>query len=763
MIKDFFILDFSYEIKDNIPLIYIWSIDDEGNSCVVVERNFKPYFYVVYEGNGDEIIENIRKNCEVLLITKVKRKYLGNVVDALLVQTFTPTQIKRCREKISRINGIKSIFDADIRFTMRYSIDFDLRPFTWFKAEVSEVKLEGFRAKKVYILDKILSHYEGKIPELRAIGIDFQIYSKYGSLNPRKDPIVVLSLWSKEGSMQFSLDESMDDLKIIRKFVDYILNYDPDIIYVFDIDVFHWKYITERANSLGVKIDIGRKIGSEVSQGTYGHYSISGRLNVDLVGLLMNERLTGHIDLIEVANYLGISPKRDSLNWYEISRYWDDEKNRDLVKQYSLENAKSIYLLGNFLLSPYSELVKIIGLPLDKLSVASWGNRIEASLIRTAAKSEELIPIRMDNPNRSSKIKKTVIEPKIGIYSDAYVLDISSVYLSVIRKFNISPDTLVKGQCDDCYVSTISNYKFKKEPSGLYKTFLEELSNIQDTRKSKVIEELMSSFYDYIHWINSRWYSREIASAVDELSYEIGKLVIDLIKNSGFEVILANDFLVFVKGGSGDKLNELIFKINSLYDLNLKVRKIYRSLLILGNDRYAGLLEGDKIDIARIGKEDRDLCELVRNVKRKVVEEILISKDVKKAVKLVKSAVIKLRRGEFDIGELITWVHIEKDFSEYDKQLPFVVAARKAIQSGYLISKDSRIGYLIVKGHGSVHDRAEPFFFVKEKNRIDIEYYVDQLLRESLKVLTPLGVSEESLKKTNITDILDMFGASKKK
>jgi len=103
------------------------------------------------------------------------------------------------------------------------------------------------------------------------------------------------------------------------------------------------------------------------------------------------------------------------------------------------------------------------------------------------------------------------------------------------------------------------------------------------------------------------------------------------------------------------------------------------------------------------------------NVKRKVVEEILISKDVKKAVKLVKSAVIKLRRGEFNIGELITWVHIEKDLSEYDKQLAFVVAARKAIQSGYLISKDSRIGYLIVKGHGSVHDRAEPFSLSRRK------------------------------------------------
>ncbi|QGA55093.1 DNA polymerase [Sulfolobus sp. E5-1-F] len=763
MIKDFFILDFSYEIKENTPLIYIWAVDNEGNSCVVIERNFKPYFYVVYEGNEREIIENIRKNCETVQITKVKRKYLGNVVDALLIQTFTPAQIKRCREKISKTNNIKGVFDADIRFTMRYSIDFDLRPFTWFRAEVSEIKPEGFRTKKVYILDKILSQYEGKIPELKAIAIDFQIYSKYGSLNPRKDPIVVLSLWSKEGGIQFSLDEDVDDLKIIRKFIDYILNYDPDIIYVFDIDIFHWKYIMERANSFGIKVDVGRKIGSEVSQGSYGHYSVSGRLNVDLAGLLINEKSTSHVDLNDIANYLGISPKRYSLKWYEISRYWDNEKNRDLVKQYSLENAKSIYLLGNFLLSTYSELVKVIGLPLDKLSVASWGNRIEASLIRIAAKSGELIPIRVDNLNSSSKIKKIVIEPKIGIYNDVYAVDISSIYLSVIRKFNVGPDTLVKGECDNCNVSSISNHKFKREPSSLYKTFLQELNNIRDTKNSKAIEELMSSFYDYIHWTNSRWYSKEIASAVDELSYEIINSIVELIKNSGFEVILANDLLLFVKGGSRDKLNELILKINSLYDLSLRVMKTYSSLLVLGNDRYAGLLEGDKIDIVRIGKEDMYLCELLKNIKRKIVEEILTSKDIRKAVKLVKSTIIKLRRGEFDIEELITWINIERDLSEYNNQLPFVAAARKAIQSGYLISKNSKIGYLIVKGHGSIHDRAEPFFFVKEKNRVDIEYYIDQLLKESLKILGPLGVTEESLKKTNITDILDMFGASKKK
>ncbi|AAK40441.1 DNA polymerase [Saccharolobus solfataricus] len=764
MIKDFFILDFSYEIKGNTPLVYIWSVDDEGNSSVVIDNNFRPYFYIIYEGNENEIIENIKKNCEALQITKVKRKYLGNIVDALLIQTSTPTQIKKCREKISELNNIKGIFDADIRYTMRYSLDFDLRPFTWFRAEVNEVKFDGFRTKKAYILDKILSHYEGNMPELRTIGVDFQIYSKYGSLNPRKDPIVVMSLWSKEGPMQFSLDEGIDDLKIIRRFVDYILNYDPDIIFVYDSDLLPWKYITERASSLGVKIDIGRKIGSEVSVGTYGHYSISGRLNVDLTGLLVNERSLGHVDLIDVSNYLGISPSRYSFKWYEISRYWDNEKNRRIIREYSIENARSIYLLGNYLLSTYSELVKIVGLPLDKLSVASWGNRIETSLIRTATKSGELIPIRMDNPNRPSKIKKNIIiQPKVGIYTDVYVLDISSVYSLVIRKFNIAPDTLVKEQCDDCYSSPISNYKFKREPSGLYKTFLDELSNVRDSNKIKVIEELISSFNDYVHWVNARWYSREIASAFDEFSNEIIRFIIDLIKSSGLDVILANDLLIFVTGGSRDKVNELITKINSLYNLDVKVKIFYKSLLVLDNNRYAGLSEGDKIDIARKGEEDMNLCELARNIKRKIIEEILISKDVKKAIKLVKSTVIKLRRGEFDNEELITWAKIERDLNEYNNQLPFVTAARKAIQSGYLISKDSKIGYVIVKGLGPLNDRAEPFFLVKEKNRIDIEYYVDQIFRETLKLLKPLGVNEESLKKTNITDILDLFGASKKK
>ncbi|MEM0068065.1 MAG: hypothetical protein QXP62_02075, partial [Saccharolobus sp.] len=61
MIKDFFILDLSYDIVDGIPQIYIWSIDEKGERCVVIERNFRPYFYVIYNGDENKIIENIRK------------------------------------------------------------------------------------------------------------------------------------------------------------------------------------------------------------------------------------------------------------------------------------------------------------------------------------------------------------------------------------------------------------------------------------------------------------------------------------------------------------------------------------------------------------------------------------------------------------------------------------------------------------------------------------------------------------------------------
>jgi len=79
------------------------------------------------------------------------------------------------------------------------------------------------------------------------------------------------------------------------------------------------------------------------------------------------------------------------------------------------------------------------------------------------------------------------------------------------------------------------------------------------------------------------------------------------------------------------------------------------------------------------------------------------------------------------------------------------------MSSGYVIMKGGKIGYVVVKGVGKVSDRVEPYFMVKDKNRIDVDYYVDkQIVPAVLRILEPFGIKESNLKGGGM-DILSYF------
>jgi hypothetical protein len=48
----FWLLDVNYDVKNNIPEVWLWGIDDYGKRVLVIDRNFLAYFYAVVE-DGD--------------------------------------------------------------------------------------------------------------------------------------------------------------------------------------------------------------------------------------------------------------------------------------------------------------------------------------------------------------------------------------------------------------------------------------------------------------------------------------------------------------------------------------------------------------------------------------------------------------------------------------------------------------------------------------------------------------------------------------
>lgn len=779
MIKDFFILDFSYDVIDNIPVIFIWTIDTEGQRIVLLEKNFRPYFYVVVdEKEVDYIIEEIKKlsksGSPITNIIPIKgKKLFGQPVTVLRIETLIPAYVRIYRDEVLKVKGVKQVLEADIRFYMRYSIDKDIKPFHWIKAEVEEVENTNFRVNKVYEIKSIKEQYVGSIPKLRKLSFSIQVYSKQGSPNPRKDPIVVIAVKTDDSAKQFVASDS-DDKQIIKEFVAFFQDYDPDIVYGFNTNSFDLQYLLERAHSKGLKLDIGRRVNGEPSQGVYGHYSMTGRLNVDLAGFVNSVSEVKIKTLENICDYLGIVKKEDRVNleWYEIPKMWEDKDKKNKVIQYVADNARSVYLLGESFLPFAIELTRITGLPLDQLSMASVGYRVEWLLMRESNKYNELIPNKEERTGESYE-GGLVISPIQGIHENVIVLDFSSMYPSIMIKYNVGPDTLVKGECNDCWVSPIG-HKFRKEPLGLYKFVLENLvkerreikSKLKETKdeyekrlldeRQKALKVMANAFYGYMGWINARWYSREGAEAVTAWGRSIISDAAKIATEHGFKVIYGDTDSIFIKG-NGD-INKLQDMISQKFGIEIKVDKVYRRVLFTeSKKRYAGITEDGRIDIVGFEAIRGDWCELAREVQRNVIEIILRTGKVDDAVRYVRKTVLSLRRGEFRIEDLIIWKGLDKDVNEYAITAPHVVAAKKAIKAGYLVTKGSKIGYVIVKGTNKLSERAEPYFLVKDNSRIDISYYIDnQIIPSAMHVLKVFGIKEDSLKSGG-TDILSFF------
>ncbi|MCE4603259.1 MAG: DNA polymerase II, partial [Desulfurococcales archaeon] len=157
MEKVFQLLDVTYEIVSGAPSILIYARDAEGSRIILVHDRFRPYFYVILEDAADpgRVAGEIKRLSEpgspVLEVQEDNMRYIGRPVKALRVTTLIPASVRRYREKVARIPGVREVLEADIRFAMRFMIDHNLYPMRWYRAEVEKHRgLPGYRVDGFY-------------------------------------------------------------------------------------------------------------------------------------------------------------------------------------------------------------------------------------------------------------------------------------------------------------------------------------------------------------------------------------------------------------------------------------------------------------------------------------------------------------------------------------------------------------------------------------------------------------------------------------
>lgn len=784
----FWFLDITYQVVGREPQILIWGITEDNKRVLLIDRSFRPYFYVLPREGVD--ISRLKSKIKALSVARspitsveeVSKKYFGKPVKVLKVVTVIPDQVPKYREEIKKFPEVKEVLEADIRFSMRYLIDYQLKPSSWHEAEVVEYgKKTNIRVDEVYYVKPPIKPINIiKEPPLRKMAFDIECYNPRGSPSPERDPVIIVSTYSSSEGLKQFVAKNHDDKGVLESFVKYVQEQDPDIIMGYNSNRFDWPYLIERGKRLGVRINVGRT-GAEPNPSVYGHISVMGRANVDLYDFAEEVHEVKVKTLENIADYLGVMPKdkRVLIEWYEMPKYWDNPSKRPLFLKYGADDVISTYGLGEKFLPFAIQLSSITGLPLDQVGAASVGYRVEWYLMREAYLANELVPNRVERPYESYR-GAIVLAPKKGVHENIAVLDFSSMYPNIMIKYNISPDTYIppdeEEPLEGVWVAPEIGHRFRKEPPGFFKRVLETLLKLRKQvreemkkyspespeyrildERQKALKVLANAMYGYQGWVGARWYCKPAAEATTAWGRQTIKKAMEFARKLGLEIIYGDTDSLFVKYDK-EKVEKLIKMVQEKLGFEIKIDKIYvRVFFTEAKKRYAGLLPDGRIDIVGFEAVRGDWADIAKEVQEKVMEIILKEGSVDKAVEYVRRVIRDLREGRIPISKLIIWKTISKRLEEYEVEAPHVAVARKMIEMGLKVSVGMKIGYVITKGSGKLADRAVPYFTAKIED-IDANYYIErQVIPAVARVLAYFGITEKELKATTVKSQRTLF------
>ena len=193
--------------------------------------------------------------------------------------------------------------------------------------------------------------------------------------------------------------------------------------------------------------------------------------------------------------------------------------------------------------------------------------------------------------------------------------------------------------------------------------------------------------------------------------------------------------------------------------MELEYEGFYRRGFFVSKKRYAVIEDGEIIakglELVRI-----DWAPIVKNTQEAVLMAILKEGNSDKAIKEVKKVFKRIKNGDVDNKELVIHTQIKKPLDQYKQVGPHVVAAKKIEEHGIKVTRGTIVQYIIVKGKGSISQRAVPYEY-SEGYAYDKEYYINnQMIPAIERIMYSFGYSRKDLQdmaRGEVQQSLDAF------
>lgn len=833
---EFQLLDCDYTTINNKAIVRFFGKTKSGKSVCVFFKGQQPYFYISTKTplKVEKFVKEKFKNIVERIETVYRYDPIGYKKDksqlSKLILT-DPSQVPIVRDTLQKEKLTDEIYEADILFKYRVMADLGISGFKWIEAEGQSVRTGTVKADIVLEATNLKENASLENCDLKYMSIDIETISEEGVPDPKKniigmisisffpkfdseDSIVLVSkLFSKNNK---SVKVFPDEKAMLQEFLKILESYDPDAIIGYNINNFDFPYILTRLRENNLSLMLGRcnqKPSSSRKIGSYNKSSLTGRIIVDAYELVKESIRKGNLRLKrlglgDVSRELLNDTKID-VSHSEIFGHWHGDVNQiSKLAEYARKDSELALrlILERGFLDKFFELSKVSGLLLQDCLDGGEAQRVENLLLREFNKNDFVLPCKPAETS-STEVQDLkgalVLEPKTGLHTGNIVyLDFKSMYPSIFIAYNICPTTTLTGK--QYNVETITTpYKTrfvaKNVREGIMPQILKRLIDERDKvraeeraasdrnvrrllgAKQVALKIMTNAFYGYTGYVRARLYVLEIANTITGCGrYLINKTKEIIEDKLGQDVVYGDTDSIMVKTSdsaiedaynTGKKLENVINKeLEGI--VQMKIEKIFKSLLILSKKRYVGLayekFNGDwKEEMVMKGIETvrRDWCDAATKTLFEVLNILLKEQNPKRALNYIKDFLQKLERNEIPIEDLVITKSISKSIAAYKGIQPHVELVKKMRKrNGSAPGVGDRVSFVIVKGMQLLSERAEDPDYVKNnKIPIDSKYYVEnQILPPLERVFEVIGISKiELLGIGRQTLLKEIFGNSR--
>ncbi len=770
------------------------------------DPDFRPYFYVVCDDAKQRAREleewTFNDSGRAAKPLKAEPVEKANAAQAVKLYFRNTGELTAARGEVKKVPGVKETREYDIPFTKRYLIDKGLEPMGWVEAEAAaDGTLQRIAAAK---------GKDSAEEKLRACAFDLETLSPGRFSDPKRDAIVQASYvdeaeqhvytWKKTDRPYVTLCK--DEKEMVQALVDKIKARDPDIVVTYNGDMFDFPYLKERCHRLGVKFDINADGSEPVIKRkgmAKGAVKVRGRQHIDAYQIVRLLARTGAISLVKfdlesVAKAL-YGEEKEKVKPEEINQAWATGKGLERVADYNLADAVYTLRIAKDYLPLTMAMARLTKQTAFDVSRSSTGVLVEYLLIDKSFRNDLLIPNKPHEDEVKARLERSfeggyVKSPIAGLHENIAVLDFRSMYPTIIISHHISPDTLNCACCkgNDLHKAPTGDW-FCDKRQGFFSSLLEDILKTRigiqaDMKKHPkesidykvryarqwALKILLNSFYGVLGYSRFRWYSRECAIAVTAWGRHYVREVLNAAEKAGFAPLYADSdsaFLVVPAGRGEEEVKKFAADVNEKLPgvMELEFEGFYKRGIFVtkkeggaAKKKYALIDFEGNLTIVGFEYVRRDWAGIAKETQKAVLEAILKEGNPEKAVKVVRAAIERLKKGEVPNKELVSYTQLRQTPGKYELTAPHVAAALKAIKRGKDIGVGSVLEFIITKSGKSISEKAELAEFVKEGN-YDADYYINnQVIPAVIKIMRELGYSEQDLVHGGKQSSLGAFG-----